>query len=193
MLVPALSLAERFLLRRVVKRLLPHVGRVVTALGHASRGGALWVAMAGVLSFFGRRGRRAAAGGLLACASAAALANGPVKWLVRRPRPGGAALVGLPRRGSAPGTSSFPSSHTASAVAFAVAGSAGFPPAAPVLLPAAAGVALARMRAVRHYPTDVLAGALLGAAIGGATAYGVRRWSSSGPAEPQGGAAAEAA
>lgn len=175
MILPALALAERLVLRRVVRRLPPRVGAAVTALGQASRGGALWLALAGVLSIFGRRGRRAATGGLVACALASATANGPAKWLVRRPRPGGAALAGLPRRGSQPGTSSFPSSHTATAVAFAVAASVELPSAAPVLVPAAVGVALSRLRAVRHYPTDVLAGALVGAVIGVATAYALRR------------------
>ena len=172
----SITLAERFALRRVVRRLPPPVGTAVTALGQASRGGALWLAVAGVLSLLGRRGRRGAGGGLLAFVLASAVANGPAKWIVRRPRPGGAVLLGLRRRGQAPGTSSFPSSHTASAVAFAVAASIEFPPAAPFLLPAALGVALARLRAVRHYPTDVLAGALLGAVLGAATASLLRRW-----------------
>ena len=175
MLRRSITNAERVTLRRVVRALPPPIGTAITLLGAAARGGILWVAAAVVLAQVGRRGRRAAAGGLAACWIASAIANGPAKWLVRRPRPDGAALAGLRRRHKAPGTSSFPSSHTASAFAFAVAASAELPVAAPVLLPAAVGVALSRLRAVRHYPSDVFVGALLGAAVGAATARVLRR------------------
>jgi len=114
-------------------------------------------------------------------AQTSALANGPVKWAVRRPRPHGVALAGLRRGGESPGTSSFPSGHTASAFAFSVAASAEYPLAATVLVPAALGVGLARMRSLRHYPTDVLGGAAIGAAIGAGTAYGLRRYRASRP------------
>jgi len=171
-----LTLAERIALRRLVRALPPPVAAGVTFIGQAARGGALWVVSAAVLCLLGRRGRRGAVAGLAAFGSAAALANGPLKWLVRRPRPGGAALVGLRRRGSTPGTSSCPSSHSASAFAFAVAASIELPAAAPVLVPAAAAVALARVRAVRHHPSDVLAGAAIGAVIGAGTVWGLRRW-----------------
>ena len=169
-----MTVAERFVLRRIVRSLPPPVGPAVTLVGQASRGGALWIASAGLLSLLGERGRRGAVGGLAALATTSVVANGPAKWAVRRSRPDGAALIGLRRRGHAPGTSSFPSSHTASAFAFAVAASAEVPAAAPVLLPAALAVALARMRAVRHYPSDVLAGALLGGTLGAVTTYGLR-------------------
>lgn len=136
----------------------------------------LWLGAAAVLSLVGRRGRLGAGSGLAAAGLASALANGPVKWAVRRPRPHGAVLAGLRRGGQSPGTSSFPSGHTASAVAFAVAASAEYPLAATVLGPAALLVALARMRSLRHYPTDVLGGAIIGAAVGAGTVYWRRRY-----------------
>ena len=173
-------IADKAALRRIVRQLPPSVGAGVTGLGKTARGGTLWVTAAGVLSLFGPPGRRAAAGGLLAAGSASAIANGPAKWFVHRDRPGGTSLADLPRRDRAPTTSSFPSSHTASAFAFAVAASAQYPPAAPLLVPAALGVGLARVYAVRHYPTDVLAGAALGAAIGASTAYSIHRWQTAG-------------
>ena len=173
--------ADQAALRRTVRRLPPSVGTGVTGLGKTARGGTLWLALAGALSLLGPAGRRAAAGGLLAGGTASAIANGPAKWLVRRGRPGGARLADLPRRDRPPSTSSFPSSHTATAVAFAVAASAQYPPAAPVLVPAALGVGLARVYAVRHYPTDVLAGAALGTAIGATTAYSVHRRATGAP------------
>ena len=167
--------ADQAALRRIVGRLPPSVGAGVTGLGKTARGGTLWLALAGALSLLGPSGRRAAADGLLAGGTASAIANGPAKWFVRRDRPGGASLADLPRRDRAPTTSSFPSSHTATAVAFAVAASVQYPPAAPILLPAALGIGLSRVYAVRHYPSDVLAGAALGAAIGASTAYSLHR------------------
>lgn len=175
MLDRSVTAVDRLALRRVVRGLPQVVGRPVTWLGHSATGGGIWFASAAALSACGRRGRRGAGLGLVAYSATSALANGPAKWLARRPRPGGAALLGLRRRGRAPDTSSFPSSHTAAAVAFAVAASAELPAAAPLLVPAAAGVALSRLRAVRHYPSDVAAGALLGAAVGAVVAGASRR------------------
>ena len=173
-------IVDQAALRRIVQRLPPSVGTGVTGLGRTARGGTVWLALAGALSLLGPPGRRAAAGGLLAGGTASAVANGPAKRIVRRDRPGGASLADLPRRDRPPSTSSFPSSHTATAVAFAVAASTQYPPAAPILLPAALGIGLARVYAVRHYPTDVLAGAALGVAIGAVTAYSVHRWRATG-------------
>lgn len=176
-----LIISDKAALRSIARKLPPSVGAGVTGLGKAARGGALWIAAAGVLSLFGPPGRRAAASGLVAGGTASAIANGPAKWFVDRDRPGGSSLADLPRRDRAPSTSSFPSSHTATAFAFAVAASAQYPSAAPLLAPAALGVGLARLYAVRHYPTDVLAGAALGAAIGASTAYGIHKWRTTRP------------
>ena len=70
------------------------------------------------------------------------------------------------RRDRPPSTSSFPSSHTATAVAFAVAASAQYRPAAPVLLPAALGVGLSRQGQADHAGSD-----------GGSRSSASRRWS----------------
>ena len=175
MLRRSITAADRLVLRRLVLALPDRLGATVTWLGRSANGGGLWIASAGALAACGRRGRRAGGCGLVAYVVSSVLANGPAKWLVRRPRPGGLALLGLPRRGRAPGTSSFPSSHSAAAMAFAVAASAELPVAAPLLVPAALGVALARMRALRHYPSDVVAGVLLGTCLGAATAWVCRR------------------
>lgn len=183
MLRRSITAADRLVLRRVVRRLPSPVGTPVTWLGHSASGGGLWFASAGVLSMCGRRGRRGAGCGVVAYVVASLLANGPAKWLVRRPRPDGVALLGLRRRGRAPGTSSFPSSHSAAAMAFAVAVSAEAPPAGLVLVPAALAVALARMRAVRHYPTDVVGGVVLGAGIGVLTGWVARRVRATPPPE----------
>ena len=61
---------------------------------------------------------------------------------------------------------SFPSGHTLHAVAFTLIAVHDYPPLAWVLLPFALLVALSRVVLGLHYPSDVLAGALLGASLG---------------------------
>lgn len=57
---------------------------------------------------------------------------------------------------------SFPSGHTLHAVSFTVIATAAFPALAFVLLPFAVLVAMSRVILGLHYPSDVVAGALLG-------------------------------
>lgn len=60
--------------------------------------------------------------------------------------------------------SSFPSGHTAGAVAAALAYARHFPAQAPAAGAAALGVALVQIPRCRHYPSDVAAGAAIGIA-----------------------------
>ena len=60
---------------------------------------------------------------------------------------------------------SFPSGHTLHAVAFAWQASVHFPELAWLLVPLAAMIAASRVVLGLHYPTDVLAGAFIGACI----------------------------
>jgi undecaprenyl-diphosphatase len=62
---------------------------------------------------------------------------------------------------------SFPSGHTLHAVCFALQASLHFPQLAWVLIPLAVTIAASRVVLGLHYPTDVLAGAVLGALLGG--------------------------
>ena len=62
-------------------------------------------------------------------------------------------------------TWSFPSGHTLHAVAFTVVASGQFPELLWVLAPFTVLVALSRLALSLHYPTDVAAGACLGALI----------------------------
>lgn len=64
---------------------------------------------------------------------------------------------------------SFPSGHTLHAVAFTIVAVAHFPALAPLLVPFAILVALSRVVLGLHYPSDVVAGAALGACIAGAS------------------------
>jgi undecaprenyl-diphosphatase len=61
---------------------------------------------------------------------------------------------------------SFPSGHTLHAVSFALQASVHFPQLAWVLMPLALTIAASRVVLGLHYPTDVLAGAILGASLG---------------------------
>ena len=62
---------------------------------------------------------------------------------------------------------SFPSGHTLHAVSFTVLATAYFPALGWVLVPFASLVAASRVVLGLHYPTDVLAGALLGTMLAG--------------------------
>ena len=61
---------------------------------------------------------------------------------------------------------SFPSGHTLHAVSFALHACVHFPQLAWVLVPLALTIAASRVVLGLHYPTDVLAGAVLGALLG---------------------------
>lgn len=88
--------------------------------------------------------------------------NFVVKVIVRRPRP---VLEGLPPLGGAPSSLSFPSAHATSSFACATAMTRIAPEAA-ILFVLAAAIAACRPYLGMHYPSDVLAGAVLGTALG---------------------------
>ena len=144
----------------------PLLDTTMPALTRAADRSVLWMAVAGLLTLLARgRGRRAAARGLAAIGVTSLLANQVSKRLHRRPRP---SITQVPTRRLArriPDSTSFPSGHSASAMAFAAAASAEMP-ALTVPLRALAGlVGFSRVATGAHYPSDVAAGFALGEAI----------------------------
>lgn len=136
-------------------------------LTHMGDNGSLWAWMAVALALLGgRRGRRAARAGLMSLAVASPIVNGPMKWIVRRPRPTIDVVPEHRRIRRSPRTTSFPSGHSASAWCFSVAASIEAPILAPFLIPMAAAVAYSRVYTGAHYPGDAVAGSVVGAAIG---------------------------
>jgi diacylglycerol kinase family enzyme len=154
--------AEHRLTGRWTQPLPRPADELLLMLSRAADHSVLWgVLAAGAATAGSPRGRRAAGHGLLAIAAASAAVNGPMKLLFARRRPDSRRR--LRRR---PRTSSFPSGHSASAFAFAVAATRELPEAGVVLFPLAAGVAYSRVYLGVHYPGDVIAGSAFGAAVG---------------------------
>jgi membrane-associated phospholipid phosphatase len=127
--------------------------------------GAGWVAAAAWLAMRdGSRGRRAALASVGAMLLAVGLVQGPIKGTLRRRRP----FVHEVARvvGRRPEDTSFPSGHTAGSFAAAAALSCLYPKDRPLLLATAAAVGASRVYLGMHFPSDVLAGAAIGTALG---------------------------
>ncbi|WP_461080046.1 phosphatase PAP2 family protein [Streptomyces deserti] len=132
----------------------PRVATAARALSWAGEHAALWIA-AGLTGAAVDGARRGAWLRGTALTAGAHLASMGVKRIVRRPRP--AHVEPLVRTA---GRHSFPSSHATSAAAAAVAfGTLG----AYAVPPLAAAMCLSRLVVGVHYPSDVAAGAALGA------------------------------
>lgn len=153
----------------------PRAERIVRLYSHLGEHGTLWLALAALGALADPAGRRryVRAGRVVLATS---VVNAIVKRLVRRRRP---ALEDLPALSLTLSTLSYPSAHAAMSFAGAKAlsdalaesslRSTGEEPRAPftsaALHAAAAAMALSRPYLGVHYPSDVLAGGALGAAL----------------------------
>ena len=155
----------------------PQLDGAMRRLSQAANYSRLSIASAAVLaSTGGPRGRCAAVLGLSCVATTATFVNVVVKPIGRRRRPDRAgAEVPAARQVDLPGSRSFPSGHTAAAVAFATGVSRVLPVAGAPLHALAAAVGYSRVHTGVHYPGDVIAGALLGAMIADVTAASLSR------------------
>jgi undecaprenyl-diphosphatase len=157
-------------LARLDKRLLyamrtrfhgPRAEAVFKGLGKIGEYGAVWLLIGVLLALLDpdRREEWLLAGALGPFAIGV---NYAVKLLVRRRRP---ILEGLPPLGGAPSSLSFPSAHTTSSFAVAVAMTR-IDPAAAVLFALVVAISIGRPYLGMHYPSDVIGGAALGTALG---------------------------
>lgn len=147
----------------------PWLDSIVAAYTTTGDHGIIWILLGICLIIF-RRTRKIGVAVLLALAIGALITNCVLKPVVMRPRPcdvNPAINMIVPR----PGGSSFPSGHTTAA--FAAFGAILFSrePKSPIALVVATGVAaiimaFTRLYAYVHYPTDVLAGAIVGLLAG---------------------------
>jgi membrane-associated phospholipid phosphatase len=138
----------------------PAAERTIARFSHAGEHAALWLAV-GAAGFTLDRPRRDRWGRALGGVAAAYVANTVVKQIARRPRP---LVDDLPQLIATPTQLSFPSAHASSSFAAA----RGYAPllGGAVVYPIAVAMAASRVYLGVHYPSDILAGALLGTVAG---------------------------
>ncbi|MEU9478835.1 phosphatase PAP2 family protein [Streptomyces sp. NPDC048191] len=142
----------------------PGAERVLPRLSRSANHGVLWFATAAAMAASRTpRARSAAARGLASLSVASMAINTIGKRSVRRARPVLDPVPLVRQLKRQPITTSFPSGHSASAAAFATGVALESPAWGAALAPVAFSVAASRVYTGVHFPSDVLAGAALGA------------------------------
>ena len=148
----------------------PFLDRALPRLSRLANKSFLWAFISAALGATGRSGRRAGLRGTFAVLVASAVGHIQA-FVVRRKRPEIDVVPVARRLARLPVSPSFPSRHSVSAFAFATGASLEKPAAGIPLLGLAAAVAYSRVYVGVHYPSDVVAGALLGSAVAVATRH----------------------
>jgi len=145
----------------------PGLDRYFRALSRAADHSNLWIGTAAALAAAGGRpGRRAAVNGLASVVVTSAVVNLLLKPLSRRRRPDRRTNdVPIARQVPMPRSTSFPSGHAASAFAFATGVGIALPRTGLPLTATAALVAYSRVHTGVHYPSDAVAGSVIGAGL----------------------------
>jgi membrane-associated phospholipid phosphatase len=154
--------------RTVAETPTPTIDNELRTLSNLANHSKLWFAIAGATAVLGgRRGRIAALDGVIAIGITSFVVNQPLKRLLPRSRPARDEIVlETNRHVKLPTSPSFPSGHSASAFAFANAVGGELPWFALPIRGLAAAVGWSRIHTGVHYPGDVIAGALIGGAVG---------------------------
>jgi membrane-associated phospholipid phosphatase len=169
------DLEERLLRLARTRGHSPAAERAVARFSRLGEHGGIWLAI-GLVGGLAEPSRRARWRRARRAVGAAYVTNTALKLAIRRRRP---ELPGLPPLTGTPTGLSFPSAHAATAFAGALAYSDLGVPRLP-LYALASTLAYSRLYLGVHYPSDILAGALLGTGLAYAFA---------GPSGPEGGEA----
>ena len=157
-------MTDSTLLHHVLQLRAPWLDGVMVFLSTIGAGGFIWIVIATITAVFPAR-RAGAWRMVLAALVTWFIVDGLIKPIVDRPRPFEAdpQIHLLDQR---PVTASFPSGHAATAVAGALAGTRLFPTLGWLMWPLAAAITLSRLYLGVHWPSDVIAGAIIGATCG---------------------------
>lgn len=155
---------DEMLDRWVERHRSPRLDPLFYGLSSAADHGLLWIGL-GALRAVRRRDPAVVLRLGAALGAESALTNGPIKFVFRRIRPESPPPGPLPYGMHRPRTSAFPSGHATTAFTAATLLSDGTG-AAPAYFGLAAVVAASRVYTRMHHGSDVLAGALLGLAMG---------------------------
>lgn len=161
-----ISHRDHLMMGRVERWRLPRAIRLWMIYSTRCGDGWLWYALVLLVFLEGGEARyRASTAATLAVIWGVVLFS-VLKRICKRPRPRFACLRvddGFP---VPPDIFSFPSGHTITAFAMAVSLFHYYPAMTPILLFAACSVAASRVLLGMHYPSDVVAGALIGTGLG---------------------------
>lgn len=160
--------AEEALMTKLVGDGSRHGSTWFGRAGDVTKRPPVWAGIAGVLAITGPRGRQAAVRGSVSYVAGAA-AHLAVKVVVGRPRPSGASR----HTSIGPITSSFPSGHCASELAFSLGAAQEVPWLFVPLYGATIAAEWSLVRSRAHYPSDIFAGAAISVVV---ALVGWRMW-----------------